>query len=202
MINIPKRPLRTFFILFMLLGFGTILILLSIVQFGLKNQNGSENLRILLWIGQAISFFGLIATLFSFGEEGNANRELQNFIRRLRSNERNDALIEGVVQAVKALDQDPSVLRNITNWLYDYQAGVKDIEAAFDIFMQLITRFSSINLLPVGEIGQRVMYDPQKHRNYYTHLLSGSPAVIELGWVLRKENKENLVIRRPLVRGE
>lgn len=101
----------------------------------------------------------------------------------------------GILEATKALDHDPSVLRNIMSWMYNYGNNRSDVDSAFDLFTQLISRFSNLNFYPIGQIGEQVKFDPHRHRHTEFNIHPGDICYIhETGWMLDDE-----VVRKPLV---
>jgi hypothetical protein len=118
-------------------------------------------------------------------------RELQG----LRDEWLEKGIKTGILKTTETLDLDPSVLRNIMSWMYDYGHNRRDVDAAFDLFTQLIVRFSFLNFHPVGQIGEKVIFNPNKHRNTEANIHPGDTGYIyETGWML-----DNEVIRKPLV---
>lgn len=119
----------------------------------------------------------------------------QREVQSLRDEWLEKGIKSGILKTTETLDLDPSVLRNIMSWLYDYGHNNKDVDAAFDLFTQLIARFTFLNFHPIGQIGEQVVFDPNLHRNIEANIHPGDAGYIyETGWIL-----DNEIIRKPLV---
>jgi hypothetical protein len=157
----------------------------------------TQNLLTALFVIAVLIFLALcINTLLIAWADYRTNREL----RRLQKEWHEKGIKTGILKTTEALDLDPSVLRNIMSWLYDYGHDNKDADTAFDLFTQLIARFSFLNFHPVGEIGEQVSFDPRIHRNTEVDIHLGDIGYIyETGWMLDDEIiRKPLVTRRPL----
>lgn len=136
----------------------------------------------------ALMFVNLVLVTWS---DFRVRREL----RTLRNEWMEKGVKTGILKTTETLDLDPSVLRNIMSWMYNYGHNQKDADEAFNLFTQLIARFSFLNFHPAGNIGEEVVFDPLLHRNIESDIKPGDIGYIsETGWIL-----DNELIRKPLV---
>lgn len=152
-------------------------------------------ITIIVVIMLVMVFFASIAVLLSVASDFLERRRLSREIKKLQREWHEQGIQTGILKTTETLDLDPSVLRNIMSWIYDYSQGYKNPDAAFDLFTQLIARFSFLNFKPIGQIGEIVNFDPHIHRNLDPNVNPGDRAIIvETGWTLDQK-----IIRKPLI---
>jgi len=103
---------------------------------------------------------------------------------------------EGLREVVQGLVEDRDVLADVVGWLQDYRKGEATVEDAARVHGRILERLvKQAHLTPIGQLGQKVKFDPRTHATYDLLAPGATGEIIELGWKVSRE-----VVKKPLVK--
>lgn len=161
----------------------------------LNLQNSLNAIKSYQTAGLAIIVIGIICVFVSLLVTFSTDKQVKIAIR----NSFDSGKVRGNVEAMMALDKDPSVLLSMLDWLYLFQKGKGNLETANHILNQFFRRAQdTVGLKPFGLVGDVLQFDHQKHTNQSVGVKPGDKVkVIETGWKIG-----NTILRKPKVERE
>jgi hypothetical protein len=96
---------------------------------------------------------------------------------------RKEAYQKGFSDAPKRLIEGTDVLSNVVLWLSWYKKGKARVDDAAVVQKELLMHLiSAYRLIPVGEIGEAVPFDPDRHRTRDRVFAGEEVFIVEPGW--------------------